>query len=125
MSITDCGAGAIAIALAALVSSAALAVEGLQITGTYMQNRPCHGDGTDAKPLLVTIGEDAIEYRGGTCTLTDKQQDGNKVSMRATCKSRTGTVLSGDISFTLRDDKSLEMIDQDKAYRTVLNRCPQ
>jgi hypothetical protein len=90
-----------------------------------MQNRPCHGDGTDAKPLLVTIRGDGIEYRGGTCVMTDKRLDGNKLSTRVTCKGKTGTVLSGEISFTLRDDNNLQMIDQDKSYKAVLYRCPK
>lgn len=119
----NCMAGTIALLLS-FPAGAAWAVESLPIIGTYMQNRPCHGDGTDAKPLLVTIHEDDIVYRSGTCTLSDKRVEGNKVSVRATCKTKSGAVLSGDITFTVRDDKNLEMVDRDKNYHAVLNRCP-
>ncbi len=117
---------ALAVLLALPMSTVAFAGDDFPIAGTYMQNRPCKGDGTDAKALLVTIRPDVIEYHGGTCTLTDVRRDGNKISMRATCKGRSsGTVLSGDISFTIREDQSLEMVDQDKNYHTILYRCPR
>ncbi len=116
---------AVIVALAIAPSfGAAAALDEFPLSGTYMQNRPCHGDGTDAKPLLVTIREDGIAYRGGTCVMADKHLEGNKLSVRVTCTGRSGSVLSGEISFMRRDDNSLEMIAQDKNYRTVLNRCP-
>jgi hypothetical protein len=111
--------------LSALLSSVAFAVDTFPLDGTYMQNRRCHGDGTDAKPLLVTIHESDIRYHGGACVMADRRVEGNKLFVRVTCKGRSGAVLSGEISFTLREDNNLEMIDQDKNYRTVLYRCPK
>ena len=111
--------------LTIVMPSVGFAADDFPLDGTFMQNRPCHGDGSDAKPLLVTIHEDTIEYRGGTCVLTDKRLDGKKLSVHVTCKGRSGSVLSGDISFTLHDDGNLEMIDQDRNYRVMLSRCPR
>jgi hypothetical protein len=110
------------VALAAMVGNPTLADE---FSGTYVQNRPCHGDGTDPKPLIVKITPDEIDYRGGVCSLSDRRQDGNTISARATCKSKNGAILSGDITLTLRADKNLDMVDQDKSYTSVLNRCPE
>ncbi len=111
-------------AIAAMIASHALAADDFPIIGTYVQNRPCHGDGTDPKPLLVTIGPDQIAYRGGTCMLTDKRRDANKISVRATCKNRSGTILSGDVTFTIRADDNLEMVDRDRNYTATLYKCP-
>jgi hypothetical protein len=110
------------VALAVMAGHPALASD--EFSGTYVQNRPCHGDGTDPKPLMVKITPDQIDYRGGVCELSDRRQDGNTISVRATCKSKNGAILSGDIKLTLREDKNLDMVDQDKAYTSVLNRCP-
>lgn len=110
--------------LTVLSVAGAARAEDFPLTGTYVQNRPCKGDGTDAKPLLVTIGPDEIEYRGGTCVMNDKRQEGNALSTRVTCKGKSGSILSGEITFTLRPDKNLDMIDQEKTYKAVLNRCP-
>jgi hypothetical protein len=111
------------VALAAVMGNPALASD--EFSGTYVQNRPCHGDGTDPKPLIVKITPDEIDYRGGVCSLSDRRQDGNTISARATCKSKNGAILSGDITLTLRPDRNLDMVDQDKAYTSVLNRCPE
>jgi len=124
MSAMVCRVGLAAL-LTAAASSVALAGDDFPIEGTYMQNRACKGDGTDAKPLMVTIRGDEIQYRGGTCVMTDRRVDGKKLSVRVTCKSRAGSVLSGEISFTLRDDNNVDMIDQDKNYRVTLYRCPK
>jgi hypothetical protein len=124
MARTFCLIVATAVVFTALVRGDAFAVEDFPINGTYMQNRPCHGDGTDAKPLLVTIQGDEIQYHGGACVMNDRRVEGNRLLVRVTCKGRSGSVLSGDISFTLRNDNNLEMIDQDKNYRVVLYRCP-
>jgi hypothetical protein len=113
----------VAVALAAMVGNPALASD--EISGTYVQNKPCHGDGTDPKPLIVKITPDEIVYRGGVCSLSDRRQDGSTISVRATCKSKTGAILTGDITLTLRPDKNLDMVDQDRAYTAVLNRCPE
>jgi hypothetical protein len=111
------------VALAAMLGDSARASD--EFSGIYVQNKPCHGDGTDPKPLIVKITPDEIVYRGGVCSLSDRRQNGNMISVRATCKSKTGTILSGDITLTLRADKNLDMVDQDRNYTAVLNRCPE
>jgi hypothetical protein len=108
-----------------VVGAAAQAADNdFPIAGTYLQNRPCQGDGTDPKPLLVTITPEEITYTGGVCTLSDTRQDGNKVNIRATCRGKSGKILVGNVTFTIRDDKNLDMVDQDHNYTAVLNKCP-
>jgi hypothetical protein len=89
-----------------------------------MQNKPCKGDGTDVKALLVTITAQEIVYGGGTCAVSDRRQDGKKITLRATCKTRAGKVMAGDISFNVKDENTLQMTDLDRNYNAVLNRCP-
>ena len=112
------------IALPLLLAAPAQAADDFPITGTYLQNRPCQGDGTDPKPLLVEITPEQITYTGGVCSLSDKHQEGNTVSVRASCKSRNGKILVGNVSFTIRADKNLDMVDQNHSYTAVLNKCP-
>jgi hypothetical protein len=112
-----------AIALSALACNLAFAAD--EISGTYVKDKRCRGDGTDAKPLVVKITPDEISYYDGVCALSERRQDGSKISVRATCKTKKGKILSGDITFTLRADRNLDMVDQDKANTSVLNRCPE
>jgi hypothetical protein len=113
----------IAGAIAAIAVGVSVAAEHLPIAGTYVQKRACRGDGTDPERLLVIIGADEIKYGGGTCRLTDKHADGDKLSARATCKFRSGRILSGNITLTRRADSNLEMVDPEGTYATVLYRC--
>jgi hypothetical protein len=113
-----------AAALVACVGDAR-ASDDFPLAGTFIQNKPCRGDGTDPRPFKVTITADEITHSGGVCSISDKRQDGNRISVRATCRNRSGKVLSGEVTFTIRDEKTVDMIDQDKNYTAVLNRCPR
>ena len=95
------------------------------ISGTYRAGRPCRGDDASSRTVLITITAQQITHPGGVCTIDDKRQQGNTVVVRATCKDRRGKVLSGDVSFTVRDDKTLDMTAQDGSYTAVLNRCSE
>jgi hypothetical protein len=110
--------------LAAVMACGTAAAEDVSITGRYVQKRACRGDGNDPERLLVIIGADEIKYGGGTCLLTDKHPDGDKLSARATCKFRSGRILSGNITLTKRADNNLDMVDPEGTYATVLYRCP-
>lgn len=111
--------------LGAVGAVAAQAADDFPIAGTYVQNRACQGDGTDPKPFLVTITPEQITYIGGVCAISDAHLDGRKITLRATCRGKSGKVLVGNVSFTIRDDnKTLDMVDQDHSYTAVLNKCP-
>jgi hypothetical protein len=112
-----------AAALTAMLGSA-FAGDSFVFEGTYLQNKPCEGDGSEAALLRVTITPQEISYAGGVCSIDDRRQDRDKLWLRVTCKFKSGVVVSDNISFTVRDDKTLSMAQQDGSYTAVLNRCP-
>jgi hypothetical protein len=107
-----------------MMLGSALAGDSFVFEGTYLQNKPCQGDGSDAMLLRVTITPREITYAGGVCAIDDKRQDGNKLSLHVTCKFKSGVIVSDNISFTVQDDRTLSMAQQDGSYTAVLNRCP-
>jgi hypothetical protein len=109
-----------------ILSSSALpaGADDLRLSGTFLQGKACKGDGTDPRALVVTITDEEIKHRQGVCTISDKRVNGDKLTVNATCKSRNGNVLAGDVTFTRRDADTFDMIDQDQTYKAVLHRCP-
>ena len=108
-----------------ILAQPALPGDEIQIEGTYRQEAPCIGNGSDPSLLMVTITPDDIKHGGGECTISDKRYAKKKLTVRATCKFKSRELLASDISFTLRDDKTLGFEDQDKTFSTVLYRCPR
>jgi hypothetical protein len=107
-----------------MASGVVLAGGPIPVEGTFMQNRPCHGDSRDEQALRVKITDKEITYAGGVCSIDNKQQDGNALSTHVTCKFKSGRVLSDTITFVVKDDKNLSMAQRHGNYKAVLNRCP-
>lgn len=107
------------------VLSGALAADDFTLEGIYTQDQPCVGDGTDPDFLLVKITPKDISYASGVCTIDEKKQAGDKIEVRVTCKFLSGSVMAANIAFTRRDDKTLDMTQQDGTYQAVLHRCPK
>jgi hypothetical protein len=105
-------------------SGAALRASDFVLTGKYVQNNVCRGDGTDMKALMVTITPDEIAYSGGDCAINNSTQEGKTITLHVSCKTRQGAVMAGDVSFTQREDNTISMVDQNRAYRAILNKCP-
>jgi hypothetical protein len=93
------------------------------LVGTYMQNVPCKGDGTDKPALKVTISPKEIVSNVGVCTILDNKQDGNSYKMHVECKFPAGPLV-GDLTFTPQPDKTIKFVDRDNTYNAVLHRCP-
>jgi hypothetical protein len=108
----------------AITLNGALAADDLPISGNYTQDEPCKGDGSDPDYLKVKITPEQIAYASGVCTIDNRKMDGKKISLRVTCKFISGAVMSSDVSFTSRDEKTLDMAQQDGSYTAVLHRCP-
>lgn len=104
--------------------TSALADDKLFIEGNYLQNQPCRGNNSDPEYLRVQITPQEISYAGGICSIDEKQQNGKTFSIRVTCKFKSGTVVSDNIAFTVRNEKTLDMAQKDGSYTAVLNRCP-
>jgi hypothetical protein len=96
----------------------------IPIEGTFTQNEPCRGDGSQQKLQVVKITPKDVSYSGGVCSIDDKQQDGNNLAMRVTCKFKSGAVLASAVTFTQKDNNTFDMAQQDGTYRAVLYRCP-
>ncbi|HLH97330.1 MAG TPA: hypothetical protein VKW08_19640 [Xanthobacteraceae bacterium] len=126
---TFCGrkicAGTLAVtsALAALLTCA-FAQNDFPIEGTFTQNDLCRGDGTKQPFQRVVVTAQDVSYSGGVCTIDNKQQDGDKLVMRLTCKFKSGAVMASSVTFTKKDDNTFDMAQNEGTYKAVLHRCP-
>jgi len=111
-------------AVLVMLSNSAWAEGDFPIEGVYTQNEACRGDGSKQEFLRVKITSQDVSYAGGICSIDTRQQDADKVSMKVTCKFKSGSVLSSTISFTKKDNITLDMAQQGGTYKAVLHRCP-
>lgn len=93
------------------------------IAGTYMQNVPCKGDGSDKPALKVKISPQEIVSNVGVCTILDNKLDGKSYKLHVECKFPAGPLV-GDLTFTPLPDNTVKFIDRDNTYNAVLHRCP-
>lgn len=105
-------------------SGAAQAGDDFPLTGSYTQNVPCRGDGSDARDVLVKISPQEIDSHVGVCTFLDKKREGDSISARVECRFPAGPLM-GDVTFTMHNDKTVQFIDRDKNYGALLYRCPK
>jgi hypothetical protein len=103
----------------------ALAEGDFPIEGTYTQNEICRGDGSKQEFALVKVTAKDVSYSGGVCSIDSKQQEGDSLAMRVTCKfSASGAVMASGVTFTKKDNNTFDMAQQEGTYRAVLHRCP-
>jgi len=114
----------LSVAAVSAAASLARAEEAFPIVGTYLENQVCKGDGTDPADKRIKITATAIDSSFGLCALTDKRRTGNKITVQITCKDPAGGALTSDISFTIRDPKTLDFADQYETYKAILYKCP-
>jgi hypothetical protein len=107
-----------------LTASCALAEGDFPLEGVYTQNEPCRGDGSKQEFLRVKVTPQEVSYAGGNCSIDDKQQDGDKIAMRVTCKFASGAVMGSAITFTKKDNNTFAMAQVEGTYKAVLHRCP-
>jgi hypothetical protein len=112
------------IAAAAAIASAVQAQDDFPIVGTYTENQVCKGDGSDGHVPRVKITNRNIDSEFGLCTILDSKRRGNAFAVHVECTGPGGSQMLGDVTFTLRDDKTLDFSDQDQTYKAVLHRCP-
>jgi hypothetical protein len=111
-------------AVLAMLLNTSWAEGNFPIEGVYTQNEACRGDGSKQEFLRVKITSQEVAYSGGICSIDTRQQDADKVGMKVTCKFKSGAVLSSTISFTKRDNNTLDMAQQQGGtYKAVLHRC--
>ena len=91
------------------------------IVGTYTENTPCTGDGPNAARVTITAHE--IDSAFGLCAILSRQREGPAFAVRVQCKSPDGTQMLGDVSFTPRDDKTIDFSDLHQTYKATLYKC--
>jgi hypothetical protein len=110
-------------AVLAMLLNCALAEDDFPIEGVYTQNEACRGDGSKQEFLRVKITSQDVSYAGGICSIDTREQDADKLSMKVTCKFKSGAVMSSAISFTKKDVNTIDMAQQNGTYKAVLHRC--
>ena len=111
------------IGIGALAAPAA-AQDGAALVGTYTQKHACKGDGGDTPKDLVKITDKMADSNFGPCTFgADKAWDGKTLKATATCKQKTGTEYDVKLSFTIKDDKTVDFLEEGSQYKSVLYRC--
>jgi hypothetical protein len=93
------------------------------LLGTYTENQPC--EGADASVARVKITAREIDSAFGLCSILDIKHEGNTYAVHVDCKGPGGTPMLGDISFTVREDKTIDFSDQDQTYKAVLYKCAE
>lgn len=116
--------GTLALAALLLVSSAVVAEDDFPIVGTYLRDIVCTGNGSHRPDLLVTITQLRIESPMGSCNILSRKRVGKAISAHLECKVPGDQLILGDVTFTIRDDKTLDFEDQDHTSDATLHRCP-
>ncbi len=94
------------------------------IEGVFTQNELCKGDGSQQPFLRVTVTPQDVSYSGGVCSIDSRQQDGDHLAMRVTCKFSSGAVMASAVTFTKKDNNTFDMAQNEGTYKAVLHRCP-
>jgi hypothetical protein len=114
------------LAVAALgAASTALGDDDSALIGTYTENQPCKADETDATAARVKITPTQIDSVFGLCTILETKREGKTYSMHVECPGPGGSQMLGDISFTFREDHTIDFSDQDQTYKALLYKCPR
>ena len=114
------------VALAMLgATSTAIGEDDFPLVGTYTENQACKGDASDAGVAKVKITPRDIDSAFGLCTILDRKRDGSTFAIHVECKGPGGSQMVGDVSFTVREDKTVAFSDQDQTYKAVLHKCPE
>jgi hypothetical protein len=108
-----------------LVSQPVFGEDDFPIAGTYMRDIACTGNGSHRPDLLVTITHKRIESPMGSCNILSRKRVGPAISAHVECKVPGDQLILGDVTFTIRDDKTLDFEDQDHTSDATLHRCAE
>ncbi len=102
----------------------AAAQDDAALAGTYTQKHACMGDGSSTPKDRVTITDKGADSNFGPCTFgSDKAWSGKTLKATATCKQKTGGDYEVKLSFTMKDDKTVDFLEEGSQYKSVLYRC--
>ena len=91
------------------------------IVGTYTENTPCTGDGSDVSRVTITAHD--IDSVFGLCTILSWKREGATFAVHLECKGPNGNQMLGDVNFTPRDDKIVGFSDLHQTYKATLYKC--
>jgi hypothetical protein len=117
--------GVVALVALLLVSQPVLGEDDFPIAGTYMRDMACTGNGSQRPDLLVTITQKRIESPMGSCNILSRTRVGKAISAHLECKVPGDQLILGDVTFTIRDEKTLDFEDQDHTSDATLHRCAE
>jgi hypothetical protein len=107
-----------------LATASGLAEEDFPIVGTYTRDRTCKGNGADRPDLVVHITREQIESQMGVCRILDRRREDKAIIAHVACKvPGVEHPILGDVTFTIRDDTTLEFEDQDHTSAATLHKC--
>jgi hypothetical protein len=106
-----------------IVAAPVVGGELMPLAGSYFRDIPCKGDGSERPDLLVKITKNRIESEMAACDILNWGRDGKTILAHVECKVAGGQPLLGDVTFTFRDDGSLDFKDQDHTSDAILHRC--
>ena len=110
-----------AVLITAVISAPLQADDAFPITGIYVENRSCNGNPEGPR---VKISPDAIESDAGKCIILSRRRNGRSIAAQVQCRTGSGEIIVGDVTFTMRDDQTVAISDQDNVYSAVLFKCP-
>jgi hypothetical protein len=117
--------GAPALVALLLVSQPVRGEDDFPIAGTYMRDMTCTGNGSQRPDLLVKITQRQIESPMGVCNILSRKRVGQAISAHVECKVPGDQLILGDVTFTIRDEKTLDFEDQDHTSDATLHRCAE
>ena len=107
-----------------LLRARALGQSDFPLAGTFTRDIVCRGDGNDPAVNIVKITQEEIVSSFGVCAISDVKRTGNKISVHTSCTLQSGVLVTGDVVFTLVDDKTINIDDLDRNYHTQAQPLP-
>jgi len=110
--------------LLSLSGEAALSEDDFPIIGTYTRDTACTATSSARSELLVRITRAQIESQLGVCRIVSRTREDRVIAAHVECKvPGAAQPILGDVTFTLRDDKTVGFEDQDHTSDAILHRC--
>jgi hypothetical protein len=114
-----------ALLLVALAATPVLGEDDFPIVGTYTKDAVCRGETAQREDLRVKITGTQIQSTMGMCTILHRTRNGNTIAAQLECKVPGGQLILGDVTFTIRDENTLDFDDQDHTSTAVLHKCAE
>lgn len=115
--------GALTLLAVLFLGSPVFGKDDFPIAGTYLRDTVCVGNGSQRPDLLVTITPKRIESTMANCNILSHKRVGKTIAAHVECMMPNNQAILGDVTFTIRDDKTLDFEDQDHTSDATLHRC--